>query len=61
MNIFHCWLDVMYRPMSSVCATRINLSLMINAGMLLASCRRLIFGAPVITLGLIGKSLSAIK
>ena len=34
---------------------------MINAGMLLASSRRLIFGGPVIALGLIGKSLSAIK
>ena len=35
--------------------------LMIKAGMLLASNRRLIFGGPVIALGLTGKSLSAIK
>ena len=35
--------------------------LMINAGMLLASRRRLIFGGPVIALGLTGKSLSAVK
>ena len=41
--------------------TKINLGLMINAGMLLASSRRLIFGGPVIALGLTGKSLSAIK
>ena len=34
---------------------------MINAGMLLASSRRLSFAGPVIALGLIGKSLSAIK
>ena len=46
---------------SSVCVTRINLGLMINAGMLLASNKRLIFGGPVIALGLTGKSLSAIK
>ena len=41
--------------------TRIYLGFMINAGMLLASSRRLIFGGPVIALGIIGKSLSAIK
>ena len=35
--------------------------LMMNAGMLLASSRRLIFGGPVIALGLTGKCLSAIK
>ena len=35
--------------------------LMINAGMLLASSKRLIFGGSVIALGLIGKDLSAIK
>ena len=55
MNIFPCLLDVMYQPRSSVCVTRINLGLMINAGFLLASSRRLIFDGPVITLGLIGK------
>ena len=51
----------MYQPRSSVCVTRINLGFMINAGMLLASSRRLIFGGPVIALWLIGKSWSAIK
>ena len=61
MNICPCWLNVMYQPRSSECVTRICLSLMINAGMLLASSRRLIFGAPVITLGLTGKSLYAVK
>ena len=34
---------------------RISLGLMINAGMLLASIRRLIFGGPVIDLGLTGR------
>ena len=38
-----------------------TLGSMINACMLLASSRRLIFGGPVIALGLIGKSLSVIK
>ena len=42
-------------------ATRINIGLMIIAGMLLALSRRLIFGGPVIALGLTGKSLSAVK
>ena len=42
-------------------ATRTSLGLMINAGMLLASSRRLIFGGPVIDLGLTGKSLSTVK
>ena len=32
-----------------------------QCGMLLASSRRLIFGGPVIALGLTGKSLSAVK
>ena len=44
-----------------MCVTRINLDLTINAEMLLASSRRLIFGGPVIALELIGKSLSTIK
>ena len=57
MNISACWLDVMYQPRSSVCITRISLGLMINAGMLMASSRRLIFGGPVIALELTGKSL----
>ena len=46
---------------SSVCATRISLGFMINAGILLASSRKLIFGGPVIALGFTGKSLSAVK
>ena len=50
-----CWLYVLFQPRSSVCATRISLGLMINAGMLLASSRRLIIGGPVIALGLTGK------
>ena len=58
MNICKCWLDVMYQPRSSLCVTRISLGLMVNADMLLASSRRLIFGGPVIALGLTGKSLS---
>ena len=41
-----------------MCETRISLGLMINAGVLLASSRRLIFGGPVIAPGLTGKSLS---
>ena len=43
------------------CVTRTTLGLTINAGMLLASSRSVIFGGPVIALGLTGKSLSAIK
>ena len=53
--------DDLFHPRSSVCATRISLGLMISAGMLLASTRRLIFGGPVISPGLPGKSLSAVK
>ena len=41
--------------------TTIILGLMIDAGMLLASSRRLIFGGPVIALGLTGISLSTVK
>ena len=44
-----------------MCATRISLGLMINAGMLLASRRMLIFGGPVIALGLTGNSLTTVK
>ena len=61
MNICPCWYDIMYQPRSFMRITRINLGLMINAGMLLASSRRLIFGLPEIRLGLTGKSLSAVK
>ena len=53
--------DVKYQPRSSMCVTRKSLGLMINAGMLLALSRRLIFRGPVITLGLTGKSLYAVK
>ena len=45
----------------SVRNNMISIGLMINAGMLLASSRRLIFGGPVIALGLTGKSLFAVK
>ena len=44
MNICPCWLDVIYQPWSSVCVTRISLGFKINAGTLLVSSRRLIFG-----------------
>ena len=37
LDICNCWMDVMYQHRPSVCATRINLSMMINAGVLLAS------------------------
>ena len=50
-----------YVPAKVIRVTRINLGLMINAGMLLASSRRLIFRGPVIALGLTGKSWSAVK
>ena len=46
---------------SSVCVSRISLGLMINAGMILATSRRLIFGGPVIALGNTGMSLSTVK
>ena len=55
------WLDVMYQPRSSVCATRISLALMINAGLFFASSWRFIFCEPVISIGLTGKSLSTVK
>ena len=50
-----------FEPRSSVCTIRKSHCLMINAGMLLASSRGLIFGGVVITLRLTGKSLSAAK
>ena len=55
------WLDDMRQPRSSMCEIRISLGLMINAGILLASSRRLIFGGLLIALGLTVKSLSAVK
>ena len=48
-------------PRSSVYVTRISLGSMIYADVLSTSSRRLIFGGPVIALGLIGKSLFAVK
>ena len=51
----------MFQPWSSVCETRIRLDFMINADMLLASSRMLIFGGPVVAVGLTGKSLFAVK
>ena len=42
----------MYHPRSYVCVTRISPGLMINAGVLLASSRSLIFGGPVIAVEL---------
>ena len=44
-----------------MCVTRINLGLMINAGMLLASSRRFIIGGPAIAIRLTAKSLSAVN
>ena len=40
---------------------KISLSLMINANVLLAPSRRLIFGGPVITLRLTRKTVSSVK
>ena len=60
-SICRYWLVVMYQPRSSVYATKITLGLIINAGMLLASSRRLIFGGPVIAFALTGKSLYAVR
>ena len=51
-----CWLDVMYQPRSSV-YTRKSFGLMINAGVRLASNRRLIIGGPEIAIWLNGKNL----
>ena len=55
MSICCCWLDNLFQPRSSVCATRISLGLMINeayAGMLLASRRRLIILISVLCLNI---------
>ena len=49
-------------PTKIICVlNKDSLGLMINAGTLLASSRKLIFGGPVIALGLTGKSLSTVK
>ena len=40
------YVNILDKPRSSVCATRISLGLMINAGTLLASRRKLIFDGP---------------
>ena len=61
MNNCPCWLHVMYQSRSSMCVTRLSLRLIINAGILLVLSRRLIFIGDVITLGLTGKSLYAVK
>ena len=61
MSFCCCWLDVLSQPRSSVCATKINLGLVVNDGMLLASSRKLIFGGPMIAFGLTGMSLSTVK
>ena len=60
-SIFPCWLDTMYQSRSSVYVTRISLGSMIYADVLSTLSRRLIFAGPVIALGLIGKSLLAVK
>ena len=57
----HLLLLVGHLTKASVCSTRISLGLMIDAGVLLASSRRLIFGVPVIALELTGKSMSAVQ
>ena len=51
----------MYQPRSSVYVARISLGSMIYANVLSTSSRRLIFGGPVIALGLIGKSFFSVK
>ena len=51
---------VMYQLRSSEYITRISLGSMIYADVLSSSSRRLIFGGPVIALGLIGRSLVAV-
>ena len=61
MSICCCWLDIMFQPRSSMCATRKIHCLMIIAGMLLASSRRIIFDGSLNALGLALKSLSAVK
>ena len=45
----------------TVYVTRISLGSMIYADVLSTSSRRLVFGGPVIALGLIGKSLFGVK
>ena len=61
MSTCPCWLEVIDRPRSSVYATRINLGLTINAAVYLDLSMRIIFGGPVIGLGLTGMRLSAAK
>ena len=55
MSICPYWFYIMYQPRSSMCPTRIILGLMINADMILASGRRLIFSGPMIAPGLTGE------
>ena len=47
MSIYRYRLEDMFQRISSVCATRISLGLLINGDLLLASSRRLIIGGPV--------------
>ena len=55
-------LVVRYVPTKVICVLfKDELGLMINAGMLLASSRRLIFSGPVITLRLAANSFSIVK
>ena len=61
VEILNEHLSLLLGRYSSECVTRIVLGLMINAGTLLASDRRLIFGGPVITLGLTWTCLSSVK
>ena len=51
----------MYQSRSSMYVTWISLGSMIYADVLSTSSRRLIFGGPVIALGLMRKSLFAVK
>ena len=57
-NICSCWFVVTYQLRSYMYSTRINLALMINAGMLLALKQEAHLKGPVIALGLTWKSLS---
>ena len=61
MSICCCGFDILFQPRLSVGAIMISLGLMMNAGMLIYSGTWLIFSGPVISLGLTGKSVSAVK
>ena len=57
------WLDIMYRPRSSVCSKDKPWfdKIFINSGVLLTSSKRFIVGGPLISLGLTEKSLTDVK